>query len=615
MGAAVLASCLAMSCPGRAADPLPYAVTIAPTGDAALDAAARDTASLISLRTKAPVGPFSLVARARSDVGRLTDALHSRGFYLGSVAVTIAGQPLDDPGLLAALDAAPASPPVAVAVKLTPGPRFQVGHVTLQGDVPPGSEALLGLRSGAPALAADVLAARQRLLSGLQAEGRALAKVTPPVATLDLALHTLNVSYAVQAGPRVELGPISFAGQTQVHTSYLRRRFLLEPGQPYGPAAIERARQDLAAIPALASVRLETPDALDASGRLPMTVVVADRPRRAVDFAAAFSTDQGGSLTASWTHRNLFGNAEELRLSAAATQLGGSASRQPGYDIGPTLTVPDFLARRQNLVVSLRAVKEYLEAYDRTAALATVTLTRKLGEHLTVSGGLAGEVAQVQQEEVSRSYRLIQLPLDATYDTTNSLLDPTDGVRLGLLVTPSVSLAAGSTAQSTFAIVQGSAATYLDVGRWLGSAAGRSVVAVRGLAGTISGATDFDVPPEQRFYAGGGGTVRGYRFQSVGPTFADRHPAGGTRVEVGSVELRQRFGASLGAVAFVDAGEVSGGPSNLAGGGVLRVGAGVGARYYTGFGPIRVDVAVPLNKSGTIKTDIVEAYIGIGQAF
>jgi translocation and assembly module TamA len=109
--------------------------------------------------------------------------------------------------------------------------------------------------------------------------------------------------------------------------------------------------------------------------------------------------------------------------------------------------------------------------------------------------------------------------------------------------------------------------------------------------------------------------VRGYRFQSIGPTFPDGYPAGGTTVEVGSLELRQRIGQSLGVVAFVDGGTVSGGPSDLSGNGVLRLGAGMGVRYYTSFGPLRFDIGVPLDTGGDIKTDVVEAYIGIGQAF
>ena len=137
------------------------------------------------------------------------------------------------------------------------------------------------------------------------------------------------------------------------------------------------------------------------------------------------------------------------------------------------------------------------------------------------------------------------------------------------------------------------------------------MLALRGLVGSVEGATTFEIPPDQRFYAGGSGTVRGYQYQSIGPRFPDSNPIGGTSIDAGTVEFRQRFGESYGAVVFVDAGQVGTGGTPFSG--QFRVGAGIGARYYTSIGPIRIDVAVPLNRQR--KDDILEAYIGIGQAF
>lgn len=618
---------LALPLAAFAADPQPYSVTIQPTSEPALDAAIKGSATLLTLRDNAPVGSFGLVARARGDVGRITEALHSYGYYLGSVSVAIAGRDLDDPALPALLDAAPAKPPAAVVVTVTPNQLFHLGQVRLTGDVPPGSVALLDLAPGAPARAADVLLARDRLLSGLLDTGRALAKVDSPVATLDVAHNALDVSYAVAAGPRVDLGPITVAGERTLRESYIRRRLPLQPGQRFEPRAIEAARQDLASVPVLGGVRITPATALDAAGRLPVRVDVTERPLRAVALSGAVSTDQGGSLTASWTHRNLFGHAEQLTLSAAATQIGGSASRQPGYNVGAVLLVPDWLARDQSMTFGATALQEYLQAYDRTAILGSAIFSRRITPELTLSGGLSSELAQIRQEGTRRIYNLVQAPLTAAYDSTGSLFDPVQGVRVSLNVTPSLSLPsggrtsavggtmAGTGRRAEFVVLQASGSTYLDMAGLFGGQRGRSVLAVRGLVGQIDGARSFDVPPDQRFYAGGGGTVRGYRFQSIGPHFTDGVSAGGTSVEVGTVEYRQRFGASYGAVVFADAGQVGTSSRQLYGGNTLRIGAGTGFRYYTPIGPIRLDVAVPLNKDPREKTDIVEAYIGIGQAF
>ena len=607
----------------HAADPQPYTVEIAPTGDAALDGAIRDSATLVTLRELAPVGSFALVARARSDAARVVAALNSYGYYLGSAkfAVVVGGQDrdLDDPALPAVLDAATRS----VVVKVTPvtGDLFHLGRVTLTGDVPPDGVAALALPSGAPAVAADVLAARSRLETALLAQGRALARVDAPVATLNVTTKTVDVAYAVAAGPRVDVGPIAISGERRLDERFIRRRLKLHPGDPFDPVALDEARADLSAVPAIGGVTFLPAKQLDAQGRLPVTVQVSERKRHAVDLGASFSTDQGGSAIASWTDRDLFGQGEQLTLSAGATQIGGSASRAPGYAIEALLAVPEWYGG--TLTYDARALRESLDAYERTAALGSVVYTRRLTKELSVDGGIAFEEARIKQEGTTRTYSLPQLPLGVVYDGTGSLFDPIHGVRAAVTLTPTASLGAASgnsraanSRTSEFLIAQASASTYLDVGAWvLGHRPGREVLAVRGLVGDITGAGTFGVPPDQRFYAGGGGTVRGYRYQSIGPRFADRRPVGGTQVVAGSVEYRQRILGSYGVVVFADAGEVTARNAGFAGGGVVQVGAGAGVRYYTSFGPIRVDVAVPLNKQRNQRTDIVEAYIGLGQAF
>jgi len=612
-----LAAVLAASPGVRAADPQPYTVQIASTGDAALDSAIDGSATLVTLREKLTVGPFALVARARSDVPRVVTALDSYGYYLGSATITITtadgrSRGLDDPDLPAALDAQ--TGPVVVHVVPTPGALFHLGHVTLTGDVPPGSVSALDLPSGVPARAADVLAARSRLQTALRDQTRVLATVAAPVATLDVAHTTLDVSYAVAAGPRVDIGAITITGATRLREPVIRRLLDLRTGEPFDPKLLDQARQDLTALPAVGGVALIPGTALDANGRVPLMVQVSERKRHAVDLGASLSTDQGGSVTASWTDRDVFGGGEQLTLSASATEIGGSASRQAGYDLEARLAVPQSYGGM--LTYDLQDLLESLDAYDRRAALGSVIYTRKLTKEVSVNGGVSFEQARIKQEGVTRTYSLPQLPLGVTFDNTGSLFDPIHGVRAALTVTPTDSLGGSGQRSSFFLITQVSASTYLDLGAWLfGKAPGRSVLALRGLVGDISGVGTFDVPPDQRFYAGGGGTVRGYRYQSIGPRFADNRPVGGTRVEVGSVEYRQRFGQSFGAVVFADAGEVTARGAAFTGGGAVQIGAGAGVRYYTSFGPIRVDVAVPLNKQTHQKTDIVEAYIGLGQAF
>ena len=597
--------------PAEAADPLKYTVTLKPTGQAPLDAALRDTASLITLRDTAPVGPFALVTRARADQTRLEAALGSFGYYDGHAAIRIAGRGLDDPGLPAALDAAPG--PVDVTIAIDRGPEFKLRRVTLDGGTDQAglaeARAALKLEPGQPALARDVLAAQGRMLEALRSSGHALAKVDAPVAILEPAAHALDISFKVDAGPRVNLGPITVDGLDRVNESYVRRRLLIHQGEQFDPAKIEAARQDLASLGVFATVRARAADSLDPARQIPIEIDVTERPRHVVSATAAFSTDLGASAGVSWADRNLFGNAEQLKLAAAATGLGGSATRRPGYDVSATFIKPDVLVRNQTVTVSLEGIKESLDAYDRKAVLAGIGVSRKVYEGLTVSIGVQAQQSSIAQEGVTRDYTLVGLPVGAQYDSTGpaGLFEPIHGVKASFTATPTASLAAGS----NFVILLGSASTYFDIGQTLGGAEGRSVLALRASLGSIQGASTFQVPPDQRFYAGGSGTVRGYKYQSVGPRFADRRPTGGTSLGAATIEYRQRFGESYGVAAFIDAGQVDTRSTPFAGN--LRAGAGVGARYYTAIGPIRLDVAVPLNKQKG--GDAFELYIGIGQAF
>jgi translocation and assembly module TamA len=389
----------------------------------------------------------------------------------------------------------------------------------------------------------------------------------------------------------------------KLHESYVRRRLSLQSGAPFSPSLLDSARSDLAKVPAIASVRLNPGAKIDSDGRLPVDVVITERKQHAVSATAAYSTDQGGNATVSWTDRNLFGNAEVLTVSAGLNQIGARAARQPGYLLSSLLTLPDWRRREQNLSFNAIAVRETLDAYDRTAIIVGTTLSRRLAEHWTGSVGLSAERAYFVQDKIGRNYALLQAPLGLHYDTTTSLTDATTGTRADATLTPTLSV---SRSNATFVIAQASAAKFFDVG-----APGRSVIALRALVGTVQGASTFDIPPDQRFYGGGSATIRGYRFQSVGPHLRNNKPAGGTSIAAGTVEFRQRFGESFGAVVFVDTGVV--GSDSVPFKGQQRTGAGFGARYYTSIGPIRADIAVPLQRQRG--NDAVEIYLGLGQAF
>ncbi len=629
----------------HAADPQPYRVELESTGDGDLDSALRAASELLSLRGDAPVSPFGLIARARGEVDRLKTVTESYGYYQSAVTIKIEGKGLSSPGLAEALMALPKGQEAGVDVSFVLGPLYHLRKVTLDGTLPESAAGSFTLAPGAPAVASEVLAAGARVLTTLQQQGYAFAKVDPPVAYEDQTLPVLDVTFHVEAGARVKIGEIRFDGLKRVHEKRVRRRLTLRSGQLYNPSAIEAARRDLSTLGPFSAISVQLGTA-DADGDVPVTFFVRERPRHAVTVNTAYSTDLGGSGGITWTDRNVFGNAEQLKITASLINLGGTSTTGIGYDTSAKFTVPDLGHRDQSVQVSVGAIKQSLLAYDQKAITTGVTVNRKLSSVWSASAGVAASNELIDQEGINYNYTLLALPLGISYDSTNlasPLDDPTHGMRDSLSVAPTLAFGRPN---ATFIISQIKVAAYFDLHDLGVGDPGRTVLAARALAGQASGAGEFSLPPDQRFYGGGSGTVRGFRYQGVGPQFCvknyvpapgqscptDGNPIGGTAIIAGTLEWRQRFGQNLGGAVFVDAGQVSASlkplPSDF------RVGAGVGVRYYTPIGPIRFDVAVPTRRKpgryysvvnpaapNTLQTqhepgdDAFEIYIGLGQAF
>lgn len=631
----------------HAADPQPYKVDMASTGDSALNSTLKATSELETLRKSAPVGPFGLIGRARGDLERLKTVLESFGYYQSYVEIRIDGLPLDDPGVGEELTSRSKDNDAEVKITFSTGPLYHLRKIEIDGTVPSGAETSLQLETGAPAVAADVLAAGDRLLTTLEDQGYAFAKVDTPIAYEDPPNRVLDVQFHVETGDPVKLGEIRIRGLKKMKESAVRKRLLVHTGELYGASKIEAARKDLLALGVFSSVSVRLGTKPDTEGRVPVTFNARERAGHAVSVSGAYSSDLGGSTGVSWTKRNVSGKADSLTLSATAINLGGgTSSNGVGYDVNGKYLIPDWKERNQSLQVAVGAIRQFLDAYDQTAYTGSVTVNRKVTSFLTLTAGLGLEQEHINQHEcnvgqcvdtqpgcmeVDRyppkgttapppcnerfSYTLLSLPITALFNTTGQdspLEDATHGMRVSLNVTPTFSFGHPST---RFFISQGTASLYFDFNSiGFNNTAGRSVLALRALAGLAAGASQFSLPPDQRFYAGGSGTIRGYRYQSVGPLFSNGNPKGGTAINAGTVEFRQRFGTNFGAAAFLDAGNVS---TNLSPfNGQLKSGAGVGIRYYTPIGPIRLDVAVPLQRrSGYNPDDAFEIYIGLGQAF
>ncbi len=590
---------------------LPYRTELAATGDAALDSALAAASQLRALQDSAPTGALGLVGRAEADIDRLQRALASLGFWAGQVGITLAGQPPGTPNLAETLAAAPR--PIAVQVKVEPGPLYRLRQVETQAATPEDQAVLdqatatpFGLAAGDAARAEAVLGAERTLLQRLLAAGHPLASMVQRQVTVDHASRTMDVVWTLAPGPFARFAVPAVAGDTRVSPGFLARQAAPLAGQPFSPAALEKQRAALLGLGAFASVRARAAERLDAAGRLPVTFTVTDRPRRAIGGSVAYETNYGPSVRAWWEHRNLFGGAERLRLEAEVARIGVGNAGDAGnmtYRIGGTLTDPGVFAwPGLTLQASSYYLRERLDAYDRDAITAAAIFQRPVTPQVTLRAGPQldfGAIGPPGGKEVP--YQILGVLFGARWDTTDNLLNPTRGWRLDGTVAPSLSVA--NTAP--FLPLRVTGTTYWDLFGDKGS-----VLAARGSFGSLLGSGRSSVPRHLRYYAGGGGSVRGYDYQSIGPRDERNKPDGGASVVEASLEWRQHVYGNVGAVAFVDMGNV--GTGGLPGG-QPRVGAGLGVRYFTPIGPIRADVALPLMKQqGSSGYGL---YLGIGQAF
>ncbi|MGI6247011.1 MAG: autotransporter assembly complex protein TamA [Pseudochelatococcus sp.] len=606
--------------------PVPDGVTYAVSFDIPDDSAAtklREVSDLERLRRQLPSGAIGLVARANADKGRLISALEALGYYNGRVDITLAGAPLDSPDAARRIEAARPTGPVPVRIAVTPGKRYTFGRFALidaatQRPLPSPDWEALGLRAGDPAVSSAVLSAEAALVSRFRDEGYARARVPGRRATVDHARLVMDLVFHVDTGPKARFGPVTVSGTERLDPAFIKDRVPFNEGDVFSPEPIARLRRELGAYDVFESVRIVEADYLTADNELPIEVRVSERLPRFVGFGAKYSTTEGPAANVYWGHRNLFGGAERLRLEAqvsgADVDTVNGRSRATtmdklGYKVSASFLKPGIFTVKDDLVAEVAALKEITETYTRQGFIGSVGVRRKFSDELTGQIGLDVERARYTAPTNtsytdSGWYTLVGVPAQLAYDNTGDKLNPTRGVRLSGKVTPYPSFL-GSTVGMTKLDVTASGYLPLDD-------AARYVLAGRVRVGSTVGAELDEIPPPHRFFAGGGGSVRGYDYQSLGPTDPAGVAIGGRSLFEGSAEVRAKVTDTIGVVVFADAGMAfrSSMPEFDE---TLRYSAGLGLRYYTGIGPIRLDVARGLNRErGDPPYGL---YISLGQAF
>ena len=611
---------------------LPYSITIdfGPDGDNDLKTPIRDASNLYKLRANPPADGETLVRRVAADRDTISDALWASGYFNATVEFTVAGQAVIGDASLPAARAAEAyrnRAAVPVTIRVNAGPLFKIRSfvVSLASGGPQDYELgnaakVAGLTPDTPATSARLRSAQARLVDWLRARSYPLAKVTGIKPVVDHGIASMDVELALDPGPKAGFGAVNVSGTTDVDPAVVRSFVYIERGDPYSPKTIADTRKSIAKTAAVGSIRIKEDTALDRDGNLPIFVEVNERPKRLLGASARYSTVDGPALDAYWEHRNLFGGAERLRLEAEtflAPRIDGTTIKDFGDfkrdDIGARLSFkfekPALAGSRNDLLVDGNVVRERIgnnrfDGYTARYIDGTAAIRHRFSDSFSVQAGVEGTTGQTSDVLGQVNYTLLGLPLGMRYDSTDNLLDPTKGIRVIASVTPFVGLSGPS---DGFVQTKLAASSYYSIDE-----DARYILAGRIGFGSDVGSNLADIPSNLRFYGGGSGSVRGYTYRTLSPLSATGQLIGGRSLLDGSIEARIKVTDTIGIVPFIDAGTAfaSSYPDFDR---RIALAAGLGLRYYTPIGPIRLDLATPLNPRRGDKP--IAVYVSIGQSF
>ena len=535
-------------------------------------------------------------ANTRADRQLLLDLLASEGFFDATVDASV-----ERPRA--------AGEPVGIVLTTVPGKRYNLGSVKFDAPSVVPSDLITSNfvpAVGDPIIADAIIGAEANIAVKLPQNGYPFAKVGARDILLDAELGTGDYTLPVETGPRSYFGNILTLGNTAFdadHIAILRR---FKTGELYDSRLVDDLRAALTATGLLSTVAVEPLasgiTAPDGTPYADLLVRQEAGPPRTLAASAGYGTGQGFRAEGSWTHRNLFPPEGALTVAAVAGTLEQS--------LGVSFNRSNAGRRDRNFEASLTALHSNYEAFEaytgRLGASISYVSTPIWQKKLTYSLGVELLATSETRFDLARSVRERQLfyvaalPAQVGFDASDDLLDPTTGFRINLRLSPETALGDGSRLYVR-GLIEGS--YYQPFG-------GNIVLAARARVGSIVGTTRRALPPSRRFYGGGGGSVRGFGYQQLGPRDPENNPIGGRSVNEAAAEVRYRFG-NFGIVGFVDAGQVY--ESSMPQFDRWRFGAGIGGRFYTNFGPMRLDLATPIDRRPGESR--ITVFVSLGQAF
>jgi translocation and assembly module TamA len=537
----------------------------------------------------APASRVDARRRARVAAESAKALLRSEGYYDYVITPDLVGEG-DHPQAVVTID---------------PGPRFKLAPAVIQWSgaspstaVIAAAEKAMALKPGAPGRAADVIAAEGRVLSAAQQLGYADAKADPREVVVDHTDQTVHAVFKIAAGPLVHLDGIKLESKGRTRTRWLDHLIPWKTGQVYDPKQVAELERRLLDTQVYDSVTVALAPAPDPDGLRPVVVGLSDRARATLDASAGYSTTEGGDVDLKLSQYNRFGVGDTLTYEA---RYGAIESK-----LGVQWALPHFWRPGQTLTTDADFFQTVTNAYRETGVQLLGDLTQRFGKTTFFTRGASITASQVEDFETGVINIVTLRALGAfAWDRSDNTLDPHRGFKLDARLEPTL-----ITEDENLAYLKAQAqfSTYAPVPFF-----GDNVIATRLHLGSIIGGNVPGVPASDRFFAGGGGSVRGYVYQSVGPHYPDNTPIGGISLVEASAELRHRFTETIGGVLFVDSGSVS--EQVQPDFRHTSTAVGVGFRYNLGFAPIRADLAFPLQKANGASQQAFQIYLSIGQSF
>ena len=592
-------------------EPVRYTLVVEGLEDVDLEDRFRDLSALEDSDGEATNGA-QISARAKEDELLAVRLLRSEGYY--------------DATALSTIEQLPEAGRMRVVVSAVPGPRYLLGNIVIEGpqtEPPNLAREALPLKTEDPIVALNVEAAEANVRLRLPQQGYPFAEVGLRDILLDPETRHGDYTLPVNPGNRSRFAGFTTEGDLAFGAKHVGVLSRFKRGDLYDSRKVDDLREAMIATNLFTTVSAEPvatgEKAEDGTEYVNILVKQDAGPARSLAGTAGYSTGEGFRAEATWEHRNLFPPEGGLMVNAiAGTQeqaLRVRLRRNNWKKRDRFIFVQAEAGRRD-----LPAFKGYTVRLNGLIARESTPIWHKVWTYALGAEVIATNEAQTgfPRLSIADAFFLAGVSGQVGYDRSNSLLDPTKGFRLKAFVNPETSLR--EPGQPYIRNIFDGSVYY--------PAKENIVVAGRARVGSIYGAELSELAPSRRLYAGGGGSVRGFGFQELGPKVEVANPkfdptdpeekddptifipTGGRSLVEFAVEARYRFG-NYGVVGFVDAGQVY--ESQTPRLNDMRFGVGVGGRLYTNFGPMRADVAIPLGRrKGESKFAV---YVSIGQAF